>query len=160
MERWSGVGARSFDGRPRAARPRPRLGRRAAAALTIVLAVGIVPAASPPVARAAGFPATCPVSTDFLARADELLDNRYLLTPHPVVTLPADPTWGEDPLRDPNWLFQYHTLRFTLNLLRAWQETGVMAYRDRALFLLRDWYLENPRADPASPSSWAKHATG
>jgi hypothetical protein len=109
---------------------------------------------------AAVFPTYCPASSEYMARADELLDNRYLLPPHPIVTLPTDPTWAENPLHETNWVRQYQSLRFTLALLRAWQVTGESGYLDRFLFLLRDWYRDNPRSKPASDSSWEDMPTG
>ena len=101
----------------------------------------------------------CRVSGDAVAKADLLLRNRYQLGAEPYVTLPADPTWGEDPFRDYNWLFNYHTLRFVLSLEQAWAQTGSSEYLDRAMFLLRDWYIDNPRSNPPSPFSWNDHAT-
>ena len=107
----------------------------------------------------ASYPAYCAGTSDYLSRADGLMMNRYLLDPHPVVTLAADPTWSEDPLRDANWSFQFHALRYTLDLFQAWNATGSQAYLDRALFLLRDWYRDNPRSDPPSEWSWDDHST-
>jgi hypothetical protein len=107
----------------------------------------------------AAYPSWCRYSSSPLARADELMANRYLLSPHPIVTLPADPTWHENPLHDANWLFQYHAMRYTLDLFRAWSDTAKTAYRYRALFLLRDWAASNPRSNPPSAYSWNDHST-
>jgi hypothetical protein len=101
----------------------------------------------------------CRVSGDAITEADLLLRNRYHLGAEPYVTLPADPTWAEDPFHDYNWLFNYHALRFVLTLEQAWAQTGSTEYLDRAMFLLRDWYIDNPRSNPPSPFSWNDHAT-
>jgi hypothetical protein len=85
--------------------------------------------------------------------------NRYLLPPHPIVTLPADPGWAENPFGDANWQNQFHRLHYTLDLFKAWHDTGTTAYRDRALFLLRDWSRDNPRSHPPSRFSWHNHST-
>ena len=95
-----------------------------------------------------------------MTRADELLANRYLLSPHPIVTLPADPTWRENPLHDANWQFQYHAMRYVLDLFaRVEHDRASITYRARALFLLRDWYVSNPRSNPPSPYSWNDAST-
>lgn len=91
--------------------------------------------------------------------ADELLANQYALARFPRVSLPEDPRWNEDPVHDPNWPYNLHTLRFANALWAAWVETGVRAYRDRYEFILHDWYRDNPRAHPPSRWSWADHST-
>ncbi|HEX2754237.1 MAG TPA: heparinase II/III family protein [Candidatus Limnocylindrales bacterium] len=131
-----------------------------------VLAVGLgsavliglgAPAGQP--ASAATYPSWCRYSSRPVDRAAELLANRYLLSPHRIVTLPADPTWRENPLHDANWQFQYQAMRYVLDLFAAWNSTGVDAYRARALFLLHDWYVSNPRANPRSAYSWNDAST-
>jgi hypothetical protein len=138
---------------------------RAAArcALVAVLASSMLPvsAGAPSVLAAdpPAYPSYCLYSRDPIARADELLGNRYLLSPHQIVALPADPTWRENPLKDANWLFQYHSMRYVLDLFAAWSRTGTTAYLDRGLFLLRDWAKSNPRSAPQSAYSWNDHST-
>lgn len=129
------------------------------AGLLVAMCVAIAPPASPPVARAGDIPGGCLYSSDPMARATDLMANRYLLEPHPIVTLPSDPTWAESPLGDVNWEYQFHTLRYTMDLLWAWRTTSAGEYLDRALFLLEDWYRENPRSDPPSSYSWNDHST-
>lgn len=101
----------------------------------------------------------CDVGGNVEAMADQLLRNHYTLGTEPVVRLPANPTWREDPFHDDNWLFNYHSLRFVLTLEAAWAATGDTRYLDRGLFLLRDWLHDNPRSAPRSPFSWNDHAT-
>lgn len=93
------------------------------------------------------------------ARADDLLANNYQFSPHQMVLLSDDPDWSENPLDDNNWMFQYHTLRWSRSLLVKWQETGDEAYLDRFRFLLSDWYRDNPATDPPSSFSWNDHST-
>jgi len=91
--------------------------------------------------------------------ADDLLANRYQFGPHPTVTLPADPSWDENPLHELNWLFNYHSMRYVLALTTAWTETGDRRYLDRASFLLSDWYHDNPRESAPSSWAWQEHST-
>ena len=101
----------------------------------------------------------CRGSRDVITEADLLLQNRYRIGNNRLVTLPANPTWRENPLHDDNWQFDFHTLRFVLTLEHAWALTGNSRYLGRALYLLKDWYLDNPRSHPASPFSWNDHST-
>ena len=101
----------------------------------------------------------CAISGDVVAAADRLMKDRYKLGPRPTVKLPHDPTWRENPFHDSNWLFNYHSLRFVLKLEAAWAKTGKQAYLTRALFLLKDWLDDNPRAHPRSSAAWERHAT-
>ena len=93
------------------------------------------------------------------ADAAAIMADRYTLHPHPTVKLPHDPTWAENPLKDGNWQYQFHSLRFLRTLLGAWRTTDDAAYKDRAVELLRDWLADNPRSDPPSPYSWNDHST-
>src|SRR5215212_7610610 len=112
--------------------------------------LGLAAPAAQPATAAETYPSWCRWTSNPVARADELLANRFLLSPHPIVTLPADPTWRENPLKDANWQFQFHAMRYVLDLLSAWKSTGVDSYRSRALFLLHDWSASNPRSNPPS----------
>ena len=104
-------------------------------------------------------PDGCEVPGDVVAAADALLRNRYTLGTERTVRLPADPSWRENPFRDANWLFDYHSLRFVMKLEAAWAQTGNARYLARALFLLRDWLHDNPRPAPRSRFAWNDHAT-
>src|SRR6187551_279321 len=93
--------------------------------VALVLAASGVIAGRPAAFVAAdAWPGSCLDLASPIERADDLLANRYTFSPHPTVTLPADLKWSEDPLKDSNWRFQLHTLRFTQDLLRAWTLTG------------------------------------
>jgi Heparinase II/III-like protein/Heparinase II/III N-terminus len=108
---------------------------------------------------AAGLGPDCMASGDSLGRAHDLMDGRLVLSRHGAFQLPKDPSWSEDPFNDRNWEFQYHSLRFTWDLFEAWRQTGDTDYRDRGLFLVRDWVRDNPRAGGRSDFSWNDHST-
>jgi hypothetical protein len=134
-------------------------------ALALFLAITLVVAPAAPTARTAhaalpaDYPSWCDYSGDPVVHADQLLANQYVLAPHPLVTLPATPTWGENPLHDANWQFQYHAMRYVLDLFAAWASTGTTAYRDRGVALLRGWYQRNRVAPFPSRYSWNDHST-
>ena len=108
-------------------------------------------------AQAAPTAPACLLTGDASA-GDALLHDRYAFPPHPEVTLPHDLTWAEDPLRDRNWRFDFHALRWVENLWAAWTSTNDQAYEDRYVELLQDWYDDNPVNDPPSDFSWNDHA--
>jgi Heparinase II/III-like protein/Heparinase II/III N-terminus len=115
------------------------------------------PAATPPVA--ADFGPDCSKGSDALTHADEVMSGKLVLPRHRAVSLPRNPTWAEDPLNDRNWEFQYHSLRFVWDLFEAWRITRKEAYRDRGLYLVRDWVRDNPRGAGRSDFSWNDHST-
>ncbi|HEX6867489.1 MAG TPA: heparinase II/III family protein [Candidatus Limnocylindrales bacterium] len=138
--------------------PGGRTWRVVTSLLAVAVLIAMLPTAG---ARAAvEVRAACRGPANSVQVADELLANRYQLASHPTVTLPADPDWDEDPLRDTNWQFNLHSMRFIWALTTAWAETGDQRYADRAWWLLRDWYADN-RVRSAAPSrmSWNDHAT-
>lgn len=128
--------------------------------MAICISVGLAGfPASTPIVRAVQLRPGCLGPADSIAVADELLRNRYTLIPHPTVVLPADPSWTEQPVADPNWSFQLHSLRFVWALTTAWSLTGDARYLDRASFLLADWLRDNPRSGSPSRWAWNDHAT-
>jgi hypothetical protein len=126
---------------------------------TGIAAGGIAPAiaAAPPVAE--DFGPDCRQRPDAIARADELMAGTLLLSRHRPTRLPRNPTWAENPFQDQNWKFQYHSLRFVWDLFEAWRITRDKDYRDRGLFLLRDWLRDNPPGAGRSDFSWNDHST-
>jgi hypothetical protein len=108
---------------------------------------------------AAVVPDYCATRAGSIGRADGLLRDRYQLGAHAVVRVAHDPTWSENPTGDPNWAFLFHSMGFVQDLLIAWQQTGYVAYRDRATALVRDWTGDNPLAHPPSIWSWNDHST-
>jgi hypothetical protein len=132
--------------------------RTTALTLTLGMALAGVPAA-PAAATGVGPPSEdCQIGTTALA--DQVMAGHLTLGTFAAVTLPADPTWREAPFHgDRNWLFNYHSMRWVLPLLKAGELTGRVAYTNRAAFLLRDWLTTNPRSAPANPMAWNDHAT-
>jgi hypothetical protein len=129
-------------------------------ALALGMSVVVSVLASPAHASAATtLRPECRGPANSVSVADDLLRNRYTLAGYPTVTLPANPTWREDPLRQANWSFNYHSLRFVWALTTAWAETGQQRYLDRAKYLLADWRRDNARNAPASRWSWDEHST-
>ena len=142
--------------------------RRARVAATIALSVvigtglavgGFAPAAAAKSPIRKDFGPDCRQRDKAVARADELISGTLKLSRHPPFRLPRNPTWAEDPFNDRNWEFQYHSLRFVWDLFEAWRITGNGDYRDRGLFLLRDWVRDNARDHGRSAFSWNDHST-
>ncbi len=121
----------------------------------------VVPPGTPPapLGDPPAVPSHCRGWADPQRRADELLVGIYQLADHPAVRLPLDPAWNENPLNDANWQFTYHSMYAALSLLETYGATHRQAYLDRAEFLLRDWWADNPRTRPASSWSYDDHAT-
>ncbi len=63
--------------------------------------------------------ARCPASHR-LETAGQIRRGRLKLGPFPIFRLPSNPTWRENPFRDVNWAFRYHTLRWVVPLIRTW----------------------------------------
>jgi hypothetical protein len=120
------------------------------------------PAPTPTVAAPAFpavYPSHCATWSNPVERANLLLQNRYQLAGHPAVTLGTNPNWTEDPLGNANWRFLHHSLGSVQNLLQAYSLTLDTRYRDRAVFLLKDWLADNPRSGAPSSFSWNDHST-
>jgi hypothetical protein len=145
--------------------PRFRLGLALVAAATmttspLAAASSFAADAAPRMATPlpAGMSPDCRNDAAPVARANELLANGYLLRPKPLVTLPADLTWTENPFNDDNWQFQLHSMRYVLDLVEATEITGDPAYQARGLELLQDWYADNA-VDAPSIWAWNDHST-
>jgi hypothetical protein len=117
------------------------------------------PAESTPQQVARTFGPDCRQHPNAVARADELMAGSLKLSRHAPTRLRRNPTWSENPFGDSNWQFQYHSLRFVWDLFEAWRITGTERYRDRGLFLVRDWVRDNPPGGGRSPFSWNDHST-
>jgi hypothetical protein len=85
--------------------------------------------------------------------ADEILSGFVSLPKHSPKAIPENPSWTEGSDGDPNWEFQYHTFRWVMPLLYAWEETKDIRYLDRFIFLLQDYGEDVIEADP-SLVSW------
>jgi hypothetical protein len=116
--------------------------------------------ATPPLSDAGDLGEDCPAPTRrSIDRAREMRQGRLTLPPHPTVLMPANPTWAENPLRDVNWEFRYHSMRFIGDLVGAWRTTRDVWYIERAGYLVRDWMEDNPHSHPPSRFSWNDHST-
>lgn len=91
-------------------------------------------------------------------RAEAFLDGRYHFSPHREVTLGTDLSWGENPLDDNNWQFQFHTMRWLRPIIGAASKTGELRYLDHAYAMARSWVERNPFDAPPSPYSWNDHS--
>ncbi len=94
------------------------------------------------------------VASDPVPLAEGLLGGTLQLIPHPSWSLPDDPDWNEDPFNDSNWRFQYHSMRWTLPLLQAFEQTGDDRYLDRLLFLIQDYADTNLNGSSADTMVW------
>jgi hypothetical protein len=147
--------------------PRPRLladaiqGRASGAALLLALTLAMMSAtAGQPVRAATPDAAGCAT----YGNLDEPLylasDGRSLtLRPLPAWRMPLDPTWREDPFDNTAWLVRYQSLRYVEHLFASWCATGTGSVFDRAAFLLRDWYRDNPQG-AAGPKAWYNMSVG
>ena len=120
---------------------------------------GVGRAVTVAVCLAAALALSPPSSGEATAGAADLLAGRYAFHPHPEVTLAWPLRWDEDPLQDPNWQFQLHSLRWAELLWSAYDQTGDERYRRRYVDVLRSWSTNNPRRGPPSRFSWNDHAT-
>ena len=140
-------------------------GPGAVASLPVVSASGersaaaSLPAGSTAQQVARTFGPDCRQNPNAVARADELMAGTLELSRHAPTRLRRNPTWSENPFGDTNWQFQYHSLRFVWDLFEAWRITRTERYRDRGLFLVRDWVRDNPPGGGRSPFSWNDHST-
>ena len=117
------------------------------------------PAARPPPDAPSSYGPDCREHANAVAQSDQLMAGTLNLSRHRPFMLPGNPTWAEDPFRDVNWTFQYHSLRFVWDLFEASRLTGDGDYRKRGLFLLRDWVRDNPPGGGRSSFSWHDHST-
>ncbi|SMX99878.1 Heparinase II/III-like protein [Brevibacterium sp. Mu109] len=91
--------------------------------------------------------------------ADEIAGGTLSLFPHESWALPERPTWREDPFKDTNWVFQYHTLRWLDPLRRQASEGNP---EDLAVWLryAESWIEANPPGKGVSRFSWADMVDG
>ena len=93
-----------------------------------------------------------------VTRAAALLDGHMQLGKFEPV--PVDGRdWSLNPFADRNWLWRYHQLEFTRDLLRASAESEDAAYDEAALAWAESWIGANLHSIPESPMAWHDHAT-
>ncbi|MGP5391617.1 heparinase II/III domain-containing protein [Glutamicibacter arilaitensis] len=85
--------------------------------------------------------------------AKRVLDGRLAMSPHPEWTLPEDPSWLENPLKDDNWQFQYHSLRW-LDPLRREAESGDDKSRQVWERYVQSWIATNPPGTSRTKWAW------
>jgi Heparinase II/III-like protein/Heparinase II/III N-terminus len=129
------------------------IGRTVLATVVAIAALSFNHSASTVAAREAGIDCAVP-GEPRLETAQQIRNGRLKLGPFPTFRLPANPTWRENPFRDVNWAFRYHTLRWVLPLIRTWLQTGDSWYVRRASYITRDWLRDNPRSAPRSSAAW------
>jgi len=86
--------------------------------------------------------------------AKELLRNNLTLFPHPSWEMPDDPTWAENPFSEPNWVTQFHMLRW-LDPLRRDAEQGNDAALDKWIAVVSSWIDKNPPGRGKASYAWA-----
>lgn len=90
----------------------------------------------------------------------EAIDKGTLeLFPHKAWSLPAEPTWKEDPFKETNWVFQLQTLRW-LDPLRREAQRGEARFIDTWLSYAKSWIEANPPGKGVSRYSWADMVDG
>jgi Heparinase II/III-like protein/Heparinase II/III N-terminus len=141
-------------------RGRPLLVVLAALVVSIGLGEGrAVASGTSAVGLAAPSPSCEASHPNAVAKADELMADRYHLGTHDPVDIPYPPTWAEDPHSDRNWRYRLHNFDWMLALIEATATTGEVRYLERALDLARSWLDSNPREAPPSDFSWNDHST-
>ncbi|HTY71372.1 MAG TPA: heparinase II/III family protein [Actinomycetes bacterium] len=133
--------------------------------MLVVLAAGIQPAGQ---AGVHGRPDPQCTGSQFVSsrddshRAAEIMSGWLRLPGFARVRLRERPTWHENPFHDPNWAYQYQSLRWLDVLRRESVRTGSSRMRRRYLFLLRTWLSANPHSERASedPMAWSDMGVG
>ena len=132
---------------------RTAIGRTVLAAIVAIAALSTTHPNARAAARQPGIDCAMP-GEPRLETAAQIRRGHLKLGPFPVFRLPVNPTWRENPYRDNNWAFRYHTLRWVVPLIRTWNATGDAWYVRRATYLTRDWLRDNPRSAPRSRAAW------
>lgn len=88
---------------------------------------------------------------DVLAR--RVLDGRLSMSPHPEWQIPQNPTWLENPFKDDNWQFQYHSLRW-LDPLRRVAIAGDHQARELWERHVQSWIATNPPGTTRTKWAW------
>lgn len=98
------------------------------------------------------------IGSNFQAKPEDpklvrsLLAGKLVMTPHKAWSLPAEPTWTEDPFDDFNWQFQFHMLRW-MDPLRREGLNGNHQATEMWQRYAQSWIAANPPG--ASESKWA-----
>lgn len=76
------------------------------------------------------------------------------LPPNRTWNMPADITWYENPFKEPNWVAQFHMMRW-IDPLRRQAEKGDTASLDLWLRIAEGWIEKNPPGRGRANYSWA-----
>lgn len=82
-----------------------------------------------------------------------ICEGRLIMSPHPEWQLPHEPTWLENPLKDGNWQFQYHSLRWLDPLRREAVAGDKQALRVWEHYV-RSWIRANPAGKSKTKWAW------
>lgn len=85
--------------------------------------------------------------------AKRVLEGRLSMSPHPEWRLPREPTWLENPLKDDNWQFQYHSLRW-LDPLRREAIAGDHHALQVWEHYVQSWIQANPAGKSKTKWAW------
>jgi hypothetical protein len=86
--------------------------------------------------------------------AQMLVDGILELPPHRPWRMPATLTWRENPYKEPNWVAQFHMLRW-LDPLRREAQKGKPELIDTWLSVAESWIEANPPGRGRANYSWA-----
>lgn len=98
-------------------------------------------------------PLFSPTSQD-AAKVAALVAGTLDLPPNPSWKMPAEITWYENPFKEPNWVAQFHMLRW-LDPLRRQAQKGDASAIDRWLSIAESWIEKNPPGRGRANYSWA-----
>lgn len=87
-------------------------------------------------------------------KVQELLAGSLALPPNPTWAMPAEITWYENPFKEPNWVAQFHMLRW-LDPLRRQAQTGRHKLIDLWLSIAESWIEKNPPGKGRANYAWA-----
>lgn len=88
------------------------------------------------------------------SKAKALSGGTLELTPHRPWRIPEKPTWRENPFQEPNWVAQYHMLRW-LDPLRRQAQRGDEEHLGTWLRYANSWIAANPPGRGRANYSWA-----
>ena len=77
---------------------------------------------------------------------------------YPAWTVPAVPTWREDPFANVSWLTRYQGLGWLMAVAGAYRETGRRQYLDELTAYVMSWIASEGDPQRASKRAWYDHA--
>jgi len=91
--------------------------------------------------------------------AENIKESLYSISPNiqEAIKLPYDFTWEEDPYKDVNWQFYFHSWRFTDCLISGYSISKDPWYLNRLKWIVSDWWKDNFKKTYPSDFSWYDH---